>query len=82
MSQSPIIWTGASTFASGQTPFGFYDSDANFQADADKVANFCATRLGFPTTDVEMGSGSLYACFEITLFLWKPLTQVHLLINL
>ena len=64
MSQSPIIWTGASTFASGQTPFGFYDSDANFQADADKVANFCATRLGFPTTDVEMGSGSLYACFE------------------
>ena len=64
MSQSPIIWTGASTFASGQTPFGFYDSDANFQADADKVANFCATRLGYPTTDVEMGSGSLYACFE------------------
>jgi hypothetical protein len=64
MSQSPIIWTGNSVFDVGQTPFGFYDDDAAFQADADKVANFCATRLGFPTTDVEMGSGSLYACFE------------------
>ena len=64
MSQSPIIWTGASTFETGSTPFGFYDADANFQTDADKVAQFCASRLGYPTVDVEMGSGSLYACFE------------------
>mgnify|MGYP003630209460 FL=1 len=64
MSQSPIIWTGASTFETGSTPFGFYDTDTNFQTDADKVAQFCASRLGYPTVDVEMGSGSLYACFE------------------
>jgi len=64
MSQTPIIWTGASTFAGGQTPFGFYDSDAQFSTDADKVAQFCASRLGYPTVDVEMGSGSFYACFE------------------
>ena len=64
MSQTPIIWTGTSVFNAGQTPFGFYDSDANFQSDADRVAQFCATRLGYPTVDVEMGSGSLYACFE------------------
>ena len=64
MSQSPIIWTGASTFETGSTPFGFYDADTNFQTDADKVAQFCASRLGYPTVDVEMGSGSLYACFE------------------
>ena len=64
MSQSPIIWTGTSDFETGSTPFGFYDTDTNFQSDADKVAQFCASRLGYPTVDVEMGSGSFYACFE------------------
>ena len=64
MAQTPIIWSGTSIFYPGQTPFGFYDYDTNFQVDADRVANFCATRLGYPTVDIEMGSGSLYACFE------------------
>ena len=63
MSQT-IIWDGSSTFATGQTPFGFYDSDTAFQTDADKVASFCATRLGYPLMDVELQSGSFYACFE------------------
>ena len=64
MSQVPIIWPGSSSFASGQTPFAFYDSDTDFTTDADKVASFCASRLGYPTVDVELGSGSFYACFE------------------
>ena len=58
------IWNGSSTFSSGQTPFGFYDSDTSFRVDADKVASFCATRLGYPLMDVELQSGSFYACFE------------------
>ena len=58
------IWNGSSTFAAGQTPFGFYDSDATFVAEADKVAKFCAIRLGYPLMDVELQSGSFYACFE------------------
>ena len=58
------IWNGNSTFAAGQTPFGFYDSDSEFQTDADKVASFCASRLGYPLMDVELTSGSFYACFE------------------
>lgn len=58
------IWNGSSSFVAGQTPFGFYDSDSAFAADADKVAKFCATRLGYPLMDVELQSGSLYACFE------------------
>ena len=58
------IWSGSSSFSVGQTPFGFYDSDSEFQTDADKVASFCATRLGFPLMDVELQSGSFYACFE------------------
>jgi len=58
------IWAGTSTFGSGQTPFGFYDSDSDFSTDADKVARFCAQRLGYPLMDVELQSGSFYACFE------------------
>jgi len=58
------IWSGSSTFTTGSTPFGFYDTDSEFQTDADKVASFCATRLGFPLMDVELQSGSFYACFE------------------
>jgi len=58
------IWNGSSTFTAGQTPFGFYDSDPEFQTEADKVAKFCAIRLGYPLMDVELQSGSFYACFE------------------
>ena len=58
------IWNGSSTFTTGSTPFGFYDTDSSFQTDADKVATFCAQRLGYPLLDVELTSGSFYACFE------------------
>lgn len=59
-----ILWSGTSSFQAGQTPFNFYDTDPSFVADADKVASFCATRLGYPILDVELQSGSFYACFE------------------
>ena len=58
------IWTGTSTFSPGQTPFGFYDHQIEFQADADKVSDFCARRLGYPLADVELQSGSFYTAFE------------------
>ena len=59
-----LTWDGTSNFNVGDTPFGFYDSDSEFQTDADKVASFCARRLGYPLMDVELTSGSFYACFE------------------
>jgi len=58
------IWNGSSTFSPGQTPFGFYDADTDFSSSADKVAKYCAIRLGYPLMDVELQSGSFYACFE------------------
>jgi len=59
-----ITWDGTATFSAGMTPFGFYDDDATFQIDAVKVAKFCGTRLGYPLMDVELQSGSFFACFE------------------
>lgn len=58
------IWSGTSTFATGQTPFGFYDSETSFQNDVDNTAAWCAKRLGYPIVDVELQSGSFYAVFE------------------
>lgn len=58
------IWNGSGGAISGSTPFGFYDSDATFQADGPKVANYCARKLGYPIMEVELQSGSFYACFE------------------
>lgn len=57
-------WDGTATFSEGMTPFGFYDSDTAFQTDIIKVAKFCGQRLGYPLMDVELQSGSFFACFE------------------
>ena len=62
---SVTIWNGSATFTSGSsTPFGFYDSDPTFQLDAEKVAKFCGTRLGYPLMDVELQDDNFFACFE------------------
>ena len=58
------IWPGSSSFSAGNTPFGFYDNDSEFQTDADKVAVFCARRLGYPLTDVELQDINFYTAFE------------------
>ena len=69
------IWPGSSSFsqvsssyANGvwppPTPFGFYDNDSQFQTDANKVANFCALRLGYPIENVELQDINFWAGFE------------------
>ena len=63
-----VIWPGSSSFASGQTPYGFYDSDIEFAGQSnnsvDKFADWSARRLGYPIMAVELQSGSFYACYE------------------
>jgi hypothetical protein len=58
------IWPGSSSFQPGETPFGFYDYDTQFQTDVDKVALFCARRLGYPIVDIELQDLNFYAAFE------------------
>ena len=58
------IYPGSSSFSEGQTPFGTFDTDATFQADAPKIANWCAKRLGYPIQNVELVDDSFYSCFE------------------
>lgn len=58
------IWDGTAGSVSSSTPFGYYDDDADFQVDAPKYAKWAAMRLGYPITEIELQSGSFYACFE------------------
>ena len=58
------IYPGSSSFFPGNTPFGFYDNDYQFQIDADKVVTFCARRLGYPIMDVELQDLNFYTAFE------------------
>jgi hypothetical protein len=58
------IWPGSSSFFPGETPFGFYDNDPDFQTDADKVAKFCGLRLGYPIENVELQDVNFYTAFE------------------
>jgi hypothetical protein len=48
----------------GNTPFGFFDTDSTFQEHADKVADWCATRLGYPLSEVELQDIHFYTTFE------------------
>ena len=58
------IYPGSSSFSPGLTPFGFYDFDFQFQEDADRLVTYCARRLGYPLTDIELQDLNFYAAFE------------------
>lgn len=63
MAQEPI-WPGSGSAVSGNTPFGFYDTDSEFQTEAPKFADWCAKRLGYPLMNVELQDKQFYACLE------------------
>jgi hypothetical protein len=58
------IWPGTSSFTTGSTPFGTFDTDVDFQVEIDRFADWCAKRLGYPIVDVELQDVNFYACFE------------------
>lgn len=71
------IWPGSSSFAlvsasyyktpstgSSPTAFGYYDADTTFKSEADKVANWCARRLGYPIMEVELQDINFFTAFE------------------
>jgi len=58
------IWPGSSSFQPGDTPFGFYDYDFQFQNDANKFAKFSAQRLGYPLVEVELQDINFFTALE------------------
>jgi len=64
MAKSDYIYSDPSVFTTGQTPYGTYDIDTEFQSDVVNVTKWVAKRLGHPVMQLEFASGSIYATFE------------------
>jgi hypothetical protein len=58
------IWNNNPISVWGNTPYGFYDNDLEFQQEAPLFATWCARRLGYPIVDVELQDINFYAAFE------------------
>ena len=59
-----VIWNGTGGAISGSTPFGFYDTDTQFQQDGPNIAKWMAQRLGYPITEIELQDINFYTAFE------------------
>jgi hypothetical protein len=46
------------------TPFGFFDTDSEFQSEADSMVTFVKRKLGDDVLSVELTSKQIWACFE------------------
>jgi len=62
------IWPGSSSFSPGDTPYGFYDNEAQFNGSGvhsvDRFSDWAAKRLGFPIIAIELQDKQFYACYE------------------
>jgi len=56
--------SAATGSVSGSTPFGLYDTDQTYITASANTADWCARRLGYPITDIELQDLQFYACFE------------------
>lgn len=80
--QKPI-WPGSSSFTVGSTPFGFFDNDPMFQAQADSFAKYAAQHIGYPIMDVELQDINFYTAFEAaTIEYSNQVNQVNIVNNL
>lgn len=60
----PPIWDDNPGEVSGNTAYGFYDNDADFQWEAPRFARWAARRLGYPIMNVELKDYQFYECLE------------------
>lgn len=52
------------SFTRNPTPFGFFDTDVDFQKEADSVATFVKRKLGDDILSVELTKKQIWACLE------------------
>ncbi len=77
------IWPGSSSFTTGSTPFGFFDTDPMFQQHADRFAKFAAQHVGYPIMDVELLDINFYTAFEAAVLEYSnQINQVNIVNNL
>jgi hypothetical protein len=82
-SENRPIWPGSSSFTTGSTPFGFFDTDPLFQQHADRFAMFAAQTVGYPIMDVELIDINFYTAFESAITEYSnQVNQINIVNNL
>jgi hypothetical protein len=82
-SENRPIWPGSSSFTTGSTPFGYFDTDSDFQNHADKFATYAARVVGYPIMDVELIDVNFYTAFEAAVIEYSnQVNQVNIVNNL
>ena len=77
------IWPGSSSFTTGSTPFGFFDTDSMFQKHADSFAKYAAQHIGYPIMDIELLDINFYTAFEAYVIEYSnQVNQVNIVNNL
>ena len=77
------IWPGISSFTTGSTPFGFFDTDSMFQIHADSFAKYAAQHIGYPIMDIELLDINFYTAFEAAVMEYSnQVNQVNIVNNL
>lgn len=64
MASNINIWAGSASFFPGDTPFGYYDNDPDFQCDIESAADWTFKRLGWPIVDAELHQINFFAAYE------------------
>lgn len=64
MAQDIPIYPGSASFFPGDTPYGHYDDDTNFQCEVEEFTNWAARRLGYPIMEVELQDINFFAAYE------------------
>ena len=64
-------------FVTGSTPFGTFDADPQFQADADKIVEYTRRKLGDPVMAVHLSSSQIYASFEEACFEYSAIINSY-----
>lgn len=67
------------TFANttNPTPFGAFDTDTDFQSDADKLVTFVKRKLGDDILSVELTKKQIFACFEESFFQYGQIVNEY-----
>ena len=70
------IWPGSGSLSEAtSTPFEFYTDEPQYVSQSVQTAVWCAKRLGYPITDIELQGDQMYACFE------EAVTEYSSLVN-
>jgi hypothetical protein len=67
------------TFANttNPTPFGFFDSDVDFQGEADSMVTFVKRKMGDDILSVELTKKQIWACFEESFCVYGAIINEH-----